>query len=151
MHVTTLVSKLYSDCTLGRLGALGGLAVGPLGRPAVSPGFTPLGMSSLDTPDPGRSKASSPTFMKPRGLFLTALSAAPFTSGLPAFAPGNCNKDASCCFCRSCVNVCSMHQQHITDNPRKTPFIDAKVKCQAEFGKLACWQKPPHRWQTYCV
>ena len=107
--MTNLASKLYSDGTLGRLGALGGLAVGPLGRPAASPGFTPLGMSSLDTPDPGRSKASSPTFMNPRGLFLTAFSAAPFTSGLPASAPGSCNKHGSCCFCSSCVCNKSVH------------------------------------------
>jgi len=82
---------MVSVFTLGRLGRLGGLAVGPLGRPAASPGFTLLGRSSLDTPDPGRSKASSPTFINPRGLFLTAFSAAPFTSGLPASAPGNCS------------------------------------------------------------
>ena len=72
--------------TLGRLGPLGGLAVGPLGRPAASPGFTLLGRSSLDTLDPGRSKARSPMFMKPNGVFLVAfwallpaLSAAPDT------------------------------------------------------------------------
>ena len=79
-----------SEHTLGRLGPLGGLAVGPLGRPAASPGFTLLGRSSLDTLDPGRSRAKSPTFMKPKGVFLAASLAAPPTSGLPAFAPGNC-------------------------------------------------------------
>ena len=42
---------------------LGGLAVGPLGRPAASPGFTLLGRSSLLTLEPGRSKARSPTCM----------------------------------------------------------------------------------------
>ena len=77
-----LLSYEICSCTLGRLGRVGGLAVGPLGRPAASPGFTLLGRSSLDTPDPGRSKASSPTFMNPRGLFLIALSAAPFKSGV---------------------------------------------------------------------
>ena len=84
--VTHHVGRCHSSHTLGRLGRVGGLAVGPLGRPAASPGFTLLGRSSLDTPDPGRSKARSPAFMNPRGLFLIAFSAAPFTSGvlLPA-------------------------------------------------------------------
>jgi len=82
---TSLSHILEADiwnCTLGRLGRVGGLAVSPLGRPAASPGFTLFGRSSLDTPDPGRSKARSPTFMNPRGLFLIAFSAAPFTSGV---------------------------------------------------------------------
>ena len=74
--------------TLGRLGRLGGLAVGPLGRPAASPGFTLLGRSSLDTPDPGRSKASSPTFMKPKGLFFAACLASSLGLNLNGPKPG---------------------------------------------------------------
>ena len=54
---------------------LGGLAVGPSGRPAASPGLTPFGRSSLDTLDPGRLKARSPTCMWPKGRLFLALSA----------------------------------------------------------------------------
>ncbi len=88
------------------------MAVSPLGRPAASPGLTLLGRSSLDTPDPGRSKDSSPTFMNPRGLFLTAFSAAPFTSGLPASAPGNCNTSSK--------NLCRHLHSNVTVQPIKS-------------------------------
>jgi len=90
MHVTWsagLPGKLGRSSVEGRLGML------------TSPppkGLGPLGRSVFFTLDPGRfsSKAKSPTFMNPRGLFLTAFSAAPFTSGLPASAPGSCTSSS---------------------------------------------------------